>query len=111
MAPKPHIARTNTLSVAEARRLAISAQGFGNKGPLLRTIKQIGLLQLDSVNVVVRSHYLPLFSRLGAYDTALLDVAKAAGVACDPVTGQPIRGTLAAVNRSGPRIGLPGLRR
>ncbi len=39
----------------------------------MRTIKQIGLLQLDSVNVVVRSHYLPLFSRMGPYDTAALD--------------------------------------
>jgi uncharacterized protein len=65
--------KTNTLSLAEARRLAIAAQGFGNKGPLLKTIKQIGLLQLDSVNVLVRSHYLPLFSRLGPYDTAALD--------------------------------------
>lgn len=64
---------SNTLSLAEARRLAIAAQGFGNRGPLLKTIKQIGLLQLDSVNVLVRSHYLPLFSRLGPYDTAALD--------------------------------------
>lgn len=73
MAPKSNIAGSNTLSLAEARRLAIAAQGFGNKGPLLRTIKQIGLLQLDSVNVLVRSHYLPLFSRLGPYDMAALD--------------------------------------
>ncbi len=73
MARKSQIHRSNTLSLAEARRLAIAAQGFGNRGPLLRTIKQIGLLQLDSVNVVVRSHYLPLFSRLGPYDTAALD--------------------------------------
>ncbi len=73
MARKSQIHRSNTLSLAEARRLAIAAQGFGNRGPLLRTIKQIGLLQLDSVNVLVRSHYLPLFSRLGPYDTAKLD--------------------------------------
>ncbi len=73
MAHKSKTLRSNTLSLAEARRLAIAAQGFGNRGPLLRTIKQIGLLQLDSVNVVVRSHYLPLFSRLGPYDMAALD--------------------------------------
>jgi uncharacterized protein len=64
---------SNTISLAEARRLAIAAQGFGNRGPLLKTIKQIGLLQLDSVNVLVRSHYLPLFSRLGPYEMAALD--------------------------------------
>jgi uncharacterized protein len=73
LTPKPDIVRSNTLSLSQARRLAIAAQGFGNRGPLLRTIKQIGLLQVDSVNVVVRSHYLPLFSRLGPYDTAALD--------------------------------------
>lgn len=73
MARKPHISRSNTLSSAEARRLAIAAQGFGGKGPLLASIKQIGLLQLDSVNVLVRSHYLPLFSRTGPYDMAALD--------------------------------------
>ncbi len=73
MALKSDTTRTKSLSLAEARRLAIAAQGFGSKGPLLHTIKQIGLLQLDSVNVLVRSHYLPLFSRMGPYDTAALD--------------------------------------
>jgi len=69
-----------TLSNAEARRIAIAAQGFasrtakppGRQG-LLALIKQIGLLQLDSVNVVIRSHYLPLYSRLGPYSTKHLD--------------------------------------
>lgn len=72
---------SDTLSLAEARRIAIHAQGFGAerdgappaRTALLRTIKQIGLLQLDSVNVLVRSHYLPLFSRLGPYATETLD--------------------------------------
>ena len=73
MAPKSNISGSNTLSLGEARRLAIAAQGFGRKGSLLNAIKQIGLLQLDSVNVLVRSHYLPLFSRAGPYDTGALD--------------------------------------
>lgn len=70
---------SDALSLGEARRIALHAQGFDSKataatrGALLRTIKQIGLLQLDSVNVLVRSHYLPLYSRLGPYATDALD--------------------------------------
>jgi len=69
-----------TVSAAEARRLALVAQGFGSapRGQvtadhLTDAIARLGVLQLDSVNVFERSHYLPLFSRLGTYDTALLD--------------------------------------
>ncbi len=71
------------LSADEARRIALAAQGFANPRPtsrldrrhLRRVIAQIGLLQIDSVNVLVRSHYMPLFSRLGAYAPEMLDAS------------------------------------
>jgi uncharacterized protein YcaQ len=71
----------SSLSIAEARRVALAAQGFNfpnrvgkaNWTKINKTINQINLLQIDSVNVLVRSHYLPVFSRLGAYDHATLD--------------------------------------
>ncbi len=69
------------LSAAAARRIALAAQGFGvarpggatNAGPVRRAVDRLGLLQIDSVNVLTRAHYLPLFSRLGNYDSAHLD--------------------------------------
>ena len=68
------------LSALQARRIALAAQGFAERRPaapgrrhLLKTIERLSVLQIDSVNVVSRTHYLPLFSRLGAYPRALLE--------------------------------------
>ena len=70
-----------TLTQAQARRIALAAQGFSGNQPskppgwaaLHRMVQRLQLLQIDSVNVLSRSHYLPLFSRLGPYDRTLLD--------------------------------------
>jgi uncharacterized protein YcaQ len=70
----------DSLTAAEARRIALAAQGFGRGRPDAPGTRQLNValarmrvLQIDSVNVFARSHYLPLFSRLGAYDTPALD--------------------------------------
>jgi uncharacterized protein len=73
----------DTVSAAQARRIALAAQGFGRTATAESTatgtrqlnllIQKLGVLQLDSVNVFERSHYLPVFARLGGYDKALLD--------------------------------------
>lgn len=70
----------DSISPASARRIALAAQGFGRPRPdavgtrqLKLLIERLGLLQIDSVNVFERSHYLPVFARLGAYDKAVLD--------------------------------------
>jgi uncharacterized protein len=69
------------LSLAAARRIALAAQGFGRPRPagspsattIAKLVGQLGVLQLDSVNVFLRAHYMPVFSRLGPYDRARLD--------------------------------------
>jgi len=81
-----------TLSADVARRTALAAQGFAEQRPtgqvtrrhLARVLGHTQLLQLDSVNVAVRAHYMPVFSRLGAYPRALLDSAAWSGSARRP---------------------------
>ena len=64
------------ISLKDARMLALAGQGLlASTAPktVLETIDTLGVLQIDSVNVFERAHYMPLFSRLGAYDKAELD--------------------------------------
>jgi uncharacterized protein YcaQ len=68
------------ISLAHARRLALGAQGFGvardqepTRATVLDMVRRIAAVQIDSVNVLVRSHYLPAYSRHGAYNVALVD--------------------------------------
>jgi uncharacterized protein YcaQ len=67
------------LTLTQARRVALAAQGFTDRAhavpsmrTLQRTLERTGVLQVDSVNVLQRAHYMPLFSRMGPYDIGLL---------------------------------------
>lgn len=75
----PTVPPVETLSRAGARRVALAAQGFRDPRHTVptmrtfsRTLARTGVLQIDSVNVFQRAHYVPLFSRMGRYDTDLL---------------------------------------
>ncbi len=69
------------LSLSQARRVALAAQGLHRPRPaaapglrqVTAAVRRLGLLQIDSVNVVARAHLMPLFSRLGPYDVGHLD--------------------------------------
>jgi uncharacterized protein YcaQ len=80
---RPDVNVGRVISQSLARRIALAAQGFGDgaearRSPterrrILDLVSRLGVVQLDSVNVLCRAHYLPFFARLGSYDRDLLD--------------------------------------
>jgi uncharacterized protein YcaQ len=77
------MALSDSLSVAQARRIALAAQGFTDPRPggvtdmrhLRRVLRRLHLIQMDSVNVLQRAHFMPLYSRLGPYPVELIERA------------------------------------
>jgi uncharacterized protein YcaQ len=77
------MALPDSLSVAQARRITLAAQGFTDPKPggvtdmrhLRRVLRRLHLIQMDSVNVLQRAHFMPLYSRLGPYPAGLLERA------------------------------------
>jgi uncharacterized protein len=74
---------SQALSTRQARRIALAAQGFVDRRHAVpsmrtfqRTLERTGVLQVDSVNVLQRAHFMPLYSRMGAYDVGLLERAQ-----------------------------------
>ena len=73
----------DALSVAQARRITLAAQGFTDPAPggatdmrhLRRVLRRLHLIQMDSVNVLQRAHFMPLYSRLGPYPVELIERA------------------------------------
>jgi uncharacterized protein YcaQ len=77
------VALPDSLSLAQARRITLAAQGFTDPKPggatdlrhLRRVLRRLHLIQMDSVNVLQRAHFMPLYSRLGPYPVELLERA------------------------------------
>jgi uncharacterized protein YcaQ len=77
------MALPDSLSLAQARRITLAAQGFTDPAPgggtdlrhVRRVLRRLHLIQMDSVNVLQRAHFMPLYSRLGPYPVSLLERA------------------------------------
>ncbi|HLY80724.1 MAG TPA: crosslink repair DNA glycosylase YcaQ family protein, partial [Caulobacteraceae bacterium] len=76
-----HTLSTRTLSASQARRIALATQGLAAPKPdkpvgpaaFRKLARRLGAIQIDSVNVFVRTHYMPTFARLGPYPMSVLD--------------------------------------